>query len=83
MPFTTQSRKRALDRLDVSYRTIAARLNVHFTLVCLIMTGKRRGIGPEGRRVAEYIALLLGKPVTEVFPCYGVDRRRKRKVAPA
>jgi transcriptional regulator with XRE-family HTH domain len=78
-----ETRKSALTRLGVSQRTIAKRLDVDVSLVCLIMAGKRKGIGFEGRRVSEYIALLIGKPVTEVFPCHGVDHRRKAKDAAA
>lgn len=79
MAHTRQSRKTALSRLGVSQRTVAKRLGVDVSLVCLIMAGRRRGRGPQGRRVAEYIALLVGEPVKVFFPRFGVWGPRKTK----
>lgn len=81
MHFTLESRKQALNRLGVSYRTIAHRLEVDVSLVCLIMKEQRNGRGPQGKRVAEYIALLIGKPVKVVFPRHGIWGPRKKVAA--
>lgn len=73
MPFSRLDRKAALLRIGKSNKDIADACGVDHTLVSHVLAG-RRWTSPGARRVMDYVAGLLGAPVTEVFP--GAERRR-------
>ncbi len=71
--YSPVARKMVLQRLGITYLAIAKELRVDPSLVSHVVAG-RRTQGPQGRRVMEHIAQIIGAPLEEVFP--GAERRR-------
>lgn len=53
---------------SLNQHDIAKVANVNATLVCLIISGKRQGLGIKGQRVREAIARAVDLPVDDLWP---------------
>jgi transcriptional regulator with XRE-family HTH domain len=71
--YSPVARKMVLKRLGITNLAIATDLKVDPSLVSHVLAG-RRTQGPQGRRVMEHIANIIGAPLETVFP--GAERRR-------
>jgi transcriptional regulator with XRE-family HTH domain len=72
LAYSPVARKMVLKRLGITNLAIAEALRVDPSLVSHVLAG-RRTQGPQGRRVMEHIAKIVGAPLDVVFP--GSERR--------